>query len=215
MSLYVGPCADVACTELDGSSWLPTPNGTEPVSTEVDLTCTVAIDRAPQENRWHLVECTGSGTPEHGVLVRMAGTLGSGLVLEPGAEIRISHVAGSDGWYAQWMFVALRSAAGDVLALSSNGDAMPNDAFTSPLNLEGRAIDCAGEPSACGGTVHPGEVYVNTGDDEAWIPRTRSELVGVNPQYAVAVLEGMVGSGFGCGVYSSYREFSVVALVQR
>ncbi len=214
-SLYVGPCADVACTELDAAAWWPTPNGTEPVSLEVELTCAVAIDPPSQDDRWHLVECTGSGAPEHGVLVRLAGALGSGFELEPGAELRISYAAGSDGLYAEWTFVALRSAVGDVLALSSIGDAMPSDAFTSPLRLQGGAVDCAGKASACGGTVYPGEVYVNTGDDEAWIPRTRSELVGVAPQYAVAVLEGQVGAGFGCGVYSSYSEFSVVALVQR
>jgi hypothetical protein len=210
----LGPCIDTECSDMDVSLWHAPPNWDQPVTAEVDLVCTAALESASDTGRRHLVGCSGSPDAPFGILVRLEGTLTDGLPLEPGAEVRVAHVWGSDGWYASWSSGTLRSVGGDLVALFTEGRQLPNDAFTFPLALRGRSIDCEPVHEECGGITRLGEVHVSLAEDSVSIPAHHIELIGTEPTYAVAVSAAQVAEGYQCGHYGSYAEFSVVALAR-
>jgi hypothetical protein len=207
------PCIDAACSDTDTSQWHAPPNADQPVSLDVDLSCTVALEPGVDSGRVHLVECSGNLDTPFGVLVRIVGAANR-LALDAGAEVRVAHRWAHDGWYSETSFGTLRSESGDLVALfTDNG--LPFDAFASPLIFRGQPIDCEPLYKECGGVTHLGEVQVSLGADSASIPAHRGEHIGADPTYAVAVHEAEVGQGYLCGYYGSWSDFSVAAMAER
>ena len=136
------------------------------------------------------------------------------FALDPGAEVRVAHRWGHDGFYSATSFGTLRDVDGDLVALFSDGE-LPLDAYAAPLIFRGQAIDCEPLYELCGGVTHLAEVLVSSGDESVSIPAHRGDRIGSNPTYAVAVHEAEVAEGYMCGAYGSYSEVSLSVIAER
>lgn len=209
-----GPCIDMACTNMDRPLWRVPPNDEKLVEANIDLSCTVSLKPPTDKGTLHLEACSGSPPTPYGVLTRLSGTLADRLALNAGDKVHVAYKWTYDGWSQTWAHGTLRTAGGDLVALFSEGYELPDDAFASPLTLNGSAMDCKPIHELCSGTTRRGQLEVSLGDKSVMIPDRNTADIGTDPTYAVAVKNAEVGEDYQCGSVRWWKEFTVVAIAR-
>jgi hypothetical protein len=210
IALELGPCEDEACAEPDIRLWHGPAAVAGPESFEMELACTAMPDAGAGE-RWRLVDCEGTPAVEHGLLVRLQGSLGDGLALTAGETVHAAYVRES-AELLEWSAATLRDETGDLIAAMGNGNRLPRSELTEPLTFMAGQAECEPQAGPCGGLNWPGLVHVELDEATQTVASGATAVIGDDASYAIAVTRAVVSVDNSCGGSSIWTTFDVVAL---
>lgn len=213
-SASLGPCADPACADVVVDGFMPEGNKSDAaLFTDLALECEVQAGPLMFSEAWVLGDCTGEGAPDGNVQIKLAGDQEAELLLTLGERVRLTiHF----GWYygnehRSW---SLRRVDDSLIAIVSEGLALPPSELVEPLHLLGLPQSC-GTIQACGGASGDADLRVTLGETSVRVPHGEASSLATSPTYTVLVPTAHYSGPYGCGVFDWANRYRIAIVLSQ
>lgn len=216
ISTWLAPCTDVLCDSFS-NPW----GGPFEEEDSWDITysalCTVGdfVDTEEDFSYWTLEGCIGEGIPDHGRLA-IGWTVEPNLLLalSPGESVELRYRTLHNSWdYDTHVSWSVRRADESLVVARSSGFYLPDTWISEPISITASAQECT-PFEACSGVGYTEQLHFALAEELVVVPARNTGEIGESPLFDLFVLEARSGSGFQCGMYSSYEIYDML-IVER